>query len=67
MMVQPILHLINIPNDENILLIKHTTNIGKRCCIKTGFEKSIELNSEITISIDADNQHDPNFIPKFIE
>ena len=53
--------------DENVILIKHSTNKGKGAALLTGFKKSIELNSEITITIDADFQHDPNLIPKFIE
>ncbi len=56
-----------IPDNKNVILIKYFSNKGKGNALLTGFKKSIELNSEFTITIDADFQHDPKIIPKFIE
>ena len=58
------LHCIK-PSDR-IIILNHKNNLGKGSALKTGFEQSIKLKSEITITIDADNQHDPTFIPDFL-
>lgn len=57
----------NLPQSENILLINHPRNMGKGAALKSGFKKSIELETMITISIDGDNQHDPRFISNLVE
>lgn len=52
---------------KNVIIEKHETNLGKGAALKTGFIKSIELKTNYTLTIDADLQHAPEFIPKFIE
>ena len=49
-----------------IKIISLTTNIGKGKALYHGLSESIKLNSEITITLDADGQHDPFFIPSFV-
>jgi len=56
-----------IPINEKIILLTHPKNLGKGAALLTGMLKSIELKSDITITLDADNQHDPKFILKLIE
>lgn len=51
---------------ENIILLKHNSNEGKGSALNTGFKKSIENNFRLTITLDADLQHPPEEIPKFI-
>lgn len=53
--------------DDNIIIISHPTNKGKGAALLSGFKKSIKLNSEFTITIDADFQHNPELIPEFVE
>lgn len=50
------IYLENIENNE-----------GKGRALNIGFLKSIELNSDITVTIDADMQHPPNLIPEFVK
>jgi len=59
----------SIPDEmsEKVFLIKHPKNLGRGAAIRTGFKKSIKLKTDTTIIIDADGQHDPKFIPYFIE
>lgn len=57
----------NIPSNEKVILIKNTQNRGKGYSLNQGFKKSFELNSKITLTLDADLQHDPNFIPYFLK
>lgn len=58
--------LNKIPDTENIVKLSHPNNLGKGAALRSGLLKSIELKTELTITIDADNQHDPSYIPKFI-
>ena len=59
--------LNQIEKKDNIILLTYKKNMGKGSALKTGFEKSIELNTNITITLDADLQHAPEYIPDFIE
>ncbi|MCW8850598.1 MAG: glycosyltransferase family 2 protein, partial [Melioribacteraceae bacterium] len=56
-----------INSNDRIIILNHENNLGKGSALKTGFEHSISIHSEITVTIDADNQHDPVFIPDFIK
>jgi len=53
--------------DGQRVILDHEENLGKGRALLTGILKSIELKSKITVTLDADNQHDPSFIPKFAE
>lgn len=55
-----------IPDENNITVLNHDKNLGKGAALRTGLLESVKLNSEITITLDADNQHDPEYIPYFI-
>ena len=59
--------LNKVPEKENILVLKNNVNRGKGYSLKRGFEKSIESNTRYTITLDADLQHLPEYIPAFIE
>lgn len=56
-----------INNYNNVIILNHKTNLGKGAALKTGFLQSIKLNSELTITIDGDNQHDPSLIPELLK
>lgn len=56
-----------IINSEDIIVLNHNVNLGKGKALFTGLTKSIELNTKLTLTLDADLQHDPDFIPRFIE
>lgn len=58
--------LDKIKNDEKVVIINHTKNFGKGAALRSGFEKSLSLKTEITVTLDADLQHDPSFIPNFV-
>lgn len=53
-------------NDDRIIIIKNDVNRGKGFSLRKGFEKSIELKTDYTITLDADLQHPPELIPEFI-
>ena len=53
--------------NKKIVFINHETNQGVGGAMITGFKKSIELNSDLTIKIDGDDQMDSSYIPAFIK
>ncbi|MBK7106734.1 MAG: glycosyltransferase family 2 protein [Ignavibacteriae bacterium] len=55
-----------ILKSEKIILISNENNLGKGAALKLGFLKSIELKTLITITLDADLQHDPKQITNFL-
>jgi glycosyltransferase involved in cell wall biosynthesis len=48
-------------------LIKHEKNEGYGKSLKGGIKEAIKRKADYIITIDADGQHDPDDIPKFIE
>ena len=57
----------NINSIKNVILLKHKKNEGKGKALKTGFEASIQNNFDLTLTLDANLQHPPEEIPKFLE
>jgi len=44
-------------------VLSHSVNKGKAAALMTGFVRARELNPEVTVTIDADGQMDPELIP----
>jgi glycosyltransferase involved in cell wall biosynthesis len=53
--------------DPRVTVINHVINLGKGAAMKTGLKMAWKLGAEATIFVDADGQHNPKFLPKFIE
>ncbi len=49
------------------VVISHTTNKGKGVALNTGFNYAHKQQFDYLITLDADGQHDPADIPRFIE
>ncbi len=49
------------------IVVSYGKNRGVGYATRMGFKKAIELGAKYIITIDADGQHDPADIPKFIE
>jgi glycosyltransferase involved in cell wall biosynthesis len=47
-------------------VVRHKTNIGYGASIKSLFERAIELNADILVTLDADGQHNPQEIPEVV-
>ena len=56
-----------IVKDEGIKVLKHIVNLGKGAAMKTGCDYAISKGAEIIVLIDADGQHKPEDIPRFLE
>ena len=54
-------------NYKNLIVIEHATNQGVGGAMITGYKRSLELDSDITIKIDGDDQMDSSNIPMLIK
>lgn len=52
--------------EAGALVLRHETNLGKGAALKTGFAWALERNAKAVITIDADGQHLPEDIPRFV-
>ncbi|MBN1153361.1 glycosyltransferase family 2 protein [candidate division KSB1 bacterium] len=48
-------------------VLSHSTNKGKGEALKSGFIYMMQHEFDAVITLDADGQHDPQFIPAFIQ
>jgi len=48
-------------------VIKHEKNMGKGAALNTGFAYAVKHNFDYVITLDADGQHAPSDIPRFID
>jgi glycosyltransferase involved in cell wall biosynthesis len=56
-----------IAEESGVILIRHTVNRGKGAALRSGFEYILaHAEYGCVITLDADLQHDPAEIPKFI-
>lgn len=49
------------------VVVSHENNQGYDAALNSGFKKAAKLGSEIIITLDADGQHDPSLIQKFVD
>jgi glycosyltransferase involved in cell wall biosynthesis len=49
-----------------VIVISHAINRGLGAAIGTGFAAALKRSADVVITLDADGQHDPAEIPKFI-
>jgi glycosyltransferase involved in cell wall biosynthesis len=55
-----------IDNMERVQVISLDRNYGKGYALQIGFNESIKQSFDTIITLDADKQHNPAFIPEFI-
>lgn len=51
---------------EGALVLRHEKNQGKGAALRTGFMWAVEERVGAVVTLDADGQHDPREIPKFL-
>jgi len=56
-----------VASDAGAEVIRQTPNRGKGEALKTGFRWALERDFEAVLTLDADGQHDPEEIPRFLE
>ena len=55
-----------VARDAGAIVLRHDVNRGKGGALKTGFAWALERGCEGVITLDADGQHLPGEIPKFV-
>lgn len=55
-----------IAKKSKAVVLRHIVNLGKGVAVKTGCDYAVKHNADFLIIIDADAQHDPGEIPKFL-
>lgn len=53
--------------DKGAHVIRHSRRLGKGAALRSGFEYILKKGYDAVITMDSDNQHDPQEIPKFIK
>jgi glycosyltransferase involved in cell wall biosynthesis len=48
------------------LVVRHEENRGYGAAIRTCFESAKELDADVMVVLDSNDQHDPSYIPEFI-
>lgn len=56
-----------IATQAGAAVVSHTSNQGYDAALNSGFKRAAELASEVILTLDADGQHDPLVISRFIE
>lgn len=55
-----------LAEQEGALVLRHEVNKGKGAALRTGFKWALERGVRAVVTLDADGQHNPLEIPKFI-
>ena len=56
-----------IARRSKAIVLTHLVNLGKGATLKTGCDYAVKSSAGFIIAIDADAQHDPKEIPRFLE
>ncbi|RMD57820.1 glycosyltransferase family 2 protein [Candidatus Woesearchaeota archaeon] len=56
----------NVAIASRVNVLRHPINLGKGAAVRTGVEFAIEKGADKIVLIDADGQHEPDEIPKFL-
>lgn len=57
----------DIAKKAGAIIAKHAVNLGKGAALKTGCELAFLLKAKKIVFMDADGQHNPENIPRFVE
>ena len=49
------------------VVVSHGQNLGYDAALNSGFKKAAGLGSELIVTLDADGQHDPSLLQRFID
>jgi len=56
-----------VAKKSKVKVLRHRINLGKGAAMKTGVEAAFLLGAETVVLMDGDGQHDPKYIPQFLE
>jgi polyprenyl-phospho-N-acetylgalactosaminyl synthase len=53
--------------EAGAIVVRHAINRGQGAGLRTGTAAALLLGADVVVHVDADGQHDPEFIPQLIE
>ncbi len=56
-----------VAKDLGAVVVKHPKNMGYGAALRTLFLEALRRNVDVAVTLDADGQHDPGFIPSLVE
>ncbi len=56
-----------VSEKSNAIVLSHIVNLGKGAALKTGCDYAVKRGAKYIITLDADAQHNPEDIPRFID
>jgi glycosyltransferase involved in cell wall biosynthesis len=56
-----------VAKDHQVILLKHLVNLGKGSALRTGCDYALLQGAKHLVVLDADGQHDPKEVPRFLE
>lgn len=57
----------NIALQAGAVVESHDVNLGYDAALNSGFQKAAEIGCDVIITVDADGQHDPSLIQRFVD
>lgn len=57
----------DVAKKTGVTVLKHVINLGKGAAMRTGAEFAIDKGAKKLVFIDADGQHEPKDIPRFVK
>ena len=57
----------DLAEKSGAIVLRHIINLGKGAALKTGCDYAVNKGAEYVIALDADAQHNPEDIPRFME
>jgi len=58
---------VEIARDAGFNVLTYGKNIGKGFALRAGFHRALETKHRRIVTLDSDGQHDPAYIPNFLE
>ena len=58
---------VEIAKELGADVIQHDRNLGKGAALRSLFEAGQKMGADVLVTLDADDQHDPDEIPKLVE
>ncbi|HRF48233.1 MAG TPA: glycosyltransferase family 2 protein [Anaerolineales bacterium] len=58
---------VSVASDAGAEVLLQVPNQGKGAALRAGFRRALEQGADAVITLDADGQHDPDEIPRFLE
>lgn len=59
-------HTCEVSRNEGAEVVRHEVNRGYDAALNSGFDRASNLGCELVVTIDADGQHDPQMLGRFI-